>query len=216
MTGNLQLRSRKARGLGHERRAEILAAAQQLFVSEGFETVTTRRLADHVGLSQTGLYVYFNSKEEILETLCRDTFASLAQRLRQVAASVELGPELLRALGDAYVDFALEHPDEYHLAFVIRRPGKPAQRKDLGRPIEEQPIGLQAFLVVYEQVARLREAGIIKPVDAMAATQTIWAAVHGLVSLLISHPEFPWGPRRQLVAGLGDMILEGLLDSRTK
>ncbi len=46
---------RKPRGHGHERRSEILTAAKQLFISEGYETVTTRQLAERVGISQTGL-----------------------------------------------------------------------------------------------------------------------------------------------------------------
>ena len=50
-----QAARRKARGHGHERRSEILSAAKQLFISEGYETVTTRQLAERVGLSQTGL-----------------------------------------------------------------------------------------------------------------------------------------------------------------
>src|SRR5688572_25491389 len=94
---------RKPRGSGHERREEILAAARELFVTEGFETVTTRKLAERAGLSQTGLYVYFQSKEEILETLCRDAFEKLIERMRQVERDTKLGPERLRRIIECYI-----------------------------------------------------------------------------------------------------------------
>ena len=55
------------------RGGEILTAAKQLFMSEGYETVTTRQLAERVGISQTGLYVYFKNKEEILVELRQST-----------------------------------------------------------------------------------------------------------------------------------------------
>lgn len=56
---------RKARGEGHERRAEILAAAQRLFVEYGYEGATIRKIADAVGLSSTALYLHFRKKDEI-------------------------------------------------------------------------------------------------------------------------------------------------------
>jgi AcrR family transcriptional regulator len=205
-------RARKQRGAGHERRAEILAAAKRLFVSEGFETVTTRKLATAVGLSQTGLYVYFQSKEEILDALCRETFDRLQQRFRAVQAEVPLGPARLRRMVEAYVAFGLEHPDEYQLAFMVSHASmRHAHGKDLAGPFEEQPVGLQAFLVAREMIAEMMEAGVVRPVDPVVATQTCWVAMHGLVSLLIARPGFPWVERQVLIDALVDMIVGRLV-----
>jgi len=56
---------RKPKGSGQERRDEIIAAAKQLFMTEGFAKVTTRAIAEKAGLSQTGVYLYFPAKEDI-------------------------------------------------------------------------------------------------------------------------------------------------------
>jgi AcrR family transcriptional regulator len=201
---------RKARGLGHERRAEILAAAKALFLAEGFETVTTRKLARHAGLSQTGLYLYFDSKEDILDALVHETLYELGRQLRKVAADTPLGPELLPALCRAYIAFGLEHPDEYQLAFMVSHAHKAGRVRDLSRSFEEQPPGLQCFLIFHEQIVRLREAGLLREDDALVATQTAWFGVHGLVSLLIARPHFPWAERQRLIDSLLETLSRGL------
>lgn len=202
--------SRKRRGHGHERRAEILAAARELFLSEGYETVTTRKLARRAGLSQTGLYVYFDSKEAILDTICRESATRLFERLKRVEAEVDLGLDRLRAIGETYVGFGLEYPDEYQLSFMVNFVGREQHGKDLSKPFDEQPVGMQVFLFVYEQMARLSEAGHIRPMDTLVATQTVWSAVHGIVALLVARPQFPWADRRTLIDAVLDMVVEGL------
>jgi len=205
-------RGRKPRGQGHERRAEILAAAKAMFVAEGYAAVTTRRLAERVGLSQTGLYVYFASKEEILFALSQVTFARLGEALRSAIEGVAPGPELLRRLARAYIEFGLANRDEYELTFMASdAPLRPFHAdKDLERPFEQQGVGLQAYLTVLEQVRRLQAAGTITEPDATIATQTIWVALHGLVALLIARSGFPWADVRLLTGSLVETLLAGL------
>lgn len=202
---------RKPRGLGHERRGEILAAAKQLFLKEGYENFTTRRLAERVGLSQTSLYVYFRSKEEILDAVCHTTFQGLVQRFRSVTAESKDSPDLLLRLVEAYVEFGLEHRDEYQLTFMAGHSApKFTRRKDLARPFEQQGIGVQSFLLFRDQVARMIEAGFLKAGDVTLVTQTIWAAAHGLVSLMIARPGYLLSDRRALVDTTVDTLLTGL------
>src|SRR5262245_42800632 len=95
---------RKAWGHGHERRGEIVTAAKRLFMSEGYEAVTTRQLAQEVGLSQTGLYVYFKSKDDILAEIRQSAFQRLADRFREIAARTQSSATLKRLLA-GYLDF---------------------------------------------------------------------------------------------------------------
>ena len=77
----ISLDHRKARGAGCERPAEILKAARELFLTQGVENVTTRQIAARVGISQTALYVYFSSKEEMLDSLAEEAWRGLADAL---------------------------------------------------------------------------------------------------------------------------------------
>ena len=203
-------RSRKPRGLGHERRGEILVAAKEMFVADGYEAVTTRRLADRVGISQTGLYVYFKSKEEILDALCRITFERLAERLRAVEQGGASGPDLLRRLIEAYVDFGVENPDEYRITFMVGHANKKA--KDLTLPAEEHGPGMQAFFSFRDQIARIGESGDMRVANVDVASEIVWASMHGLVAALIAGLAFPWyGTREELTATLSETLIRGLL-----
>src|SRR5688500_7353296 len=62
--------ARKAKGDGHLRRAEILEAAERIFVAEGYEGATIRKIADEVGVSSTALYMHFQDKGCILLEIC--------------------------------------------------------------------------------------------------------------------------------------------------
>ena len=202
---------RKPRGHGHERRSEILTVAKQLFMSEGYETVTTRQLAERVGISQTGLYVYFKNKEEILEELRQSTFERLAARLNEIVAERARGAAMLKRLLHGYVAFALANADEYQLTFMVTHASlKHHEKKTLDRPAAEQPVAIQAFLAFRDQVAKLIEGGVLRPVDATATTQMLWAAVHGLATLLITAPSFPWADHRLLIDTLVDTLVRGL------
>src|SRR5437867_3447431 len=76
-----QRASRKKKGEGQQRRAEILDAAKQLFVEHGCDATTIRRIAGRVGISSTALYVYFPDKNAILTEICDATFESLIEEL---------------------------------------------------------------------------------------------------------------------------------------
>ncbi|MGA6973639.1 MAG: TetR/AcrR family transcriptional regulator [Candidatus Binatus sp.] len=202
---------RKPRGLGHQRRAEILAAAKQLFLKQGYENFTTRKLAARVGLSQTGVYVYFKSKEEILDAVCRSTFEGLAQRIRAMSAESKDSPDAIRRLLKAYVEFGLQHPDEYQLTFMVGNSApKFTRRKDLSQPFELQGIGVQCFLLFRDQVARLIEGGQLKDGDVSLVTQTLWATAHGLVSLMIARPGYLLSERGPLVKAAVVALMTGL------
>ena len=78
--------TRKPKGEGHARRAEILAAAERIFVDVGYEGATIRRIADEVGLSSTALYMHFSDKGEILHEICREAFEQLIALNRHILA----------------------------------------------------------------------------------------------------------------------------------
>jgi AcrR family transcriptional regulator len=201
-------RSRKPRGQGHERRPEILAAAKALFLADGYQAFTTRKLAARVGLSQTGLYVYFKSKEELLDTLCRQSFVALGEDFRRAVAGASEGMSRLRALGLAYIAFGLAHPDEYRLTFLegpgLKKMGKPDD------PSAPHGAGSNVFLIIRAELARLAEAGELRPVDLTVATHTVWFGLHGLVSVFIARPGYLRTDREALIEDLLDSLENGL------
>ena len=97
---------RKAKGQGGERREEILEHARRLFAADGVHSVSTRRIADAVGISQPTLYAYFPRKADILEEVSARAFGDL-RRASELTSQVG-GDPLERIVRDVRVHQILE------------------------------------------------------------------------------------------------------------
>jgi AcrR family transcriptional regulator len=200
---------RKPKGHGAERREEILDAAQSLFAQKGVHAVSTRQIAEVAGISQPALYAYFATKDEIAAELCVRAFAILTARIDATASGLPATPESLERCLRVYIAFGLENPDAYRVAFMLEKSVDGSFLKSAGdRPMHA---GLEAFQRFLAMVAKLHALGLTASDDPVAATQTLWAGLHGLVSLLIARPEFPWIDRESLIATHVAMLRRGAL-----
>ena len=76
-----------------EVRAKILDAARELFVEEGYEAVTMRKIAAAIEYSPTAIYLHFRDKKAVINALCETDFLKLASRFRKIA---EVGDPIVR------------------------------------------------------------------------------------------------------------------------
>ena len=196
---------RKPKGQGHARRAEILAAAERIFVEHGYEGATIRKIADEVGLSSTALYMHFAEKGEILHEIFRQAFAALLE-LNMAVMAEPGGPEQrLRRMMQAYVDFGFANPNAYRLIYMTR----PVELQH-GAQLAAQELGASLYRS-FEQAVEDAEADGLLRRDARTTAQALWAGCHGVVSLIITKPYFDWVDRETLVATLLDGLFAGLM-----
>jgi AcrR family transcriptional regulator len=217
-TYTISLANRKARGSGHERLGEILAAAKELFLEHGAENVTTRKIAERVGISQTALFSYYKTKDEILGRLMQDAFGELAHALANAGdAAADTRDWLQRAVA-GYVGFGLKYPDEYRLAFMVVKAHKKTADTSSAQPGIVQRIALPVFQQLERKVAEAMAAGALRGDlgSPMLVAQTLWAAMHGLTALLIARPRphFPWEDLDDLIRAQTALILAGILAKR--
>ncbi|HYD06065.1 MAG TPA: TetR/AcrR family transcriptional regulator [Reyranella sp.] len=209
--------TRKRRGEGHTRRDEILSAARELFLRDGYEATTIRRIADVVGVSAPALYLYFKDKDAIMLALCDQTFRSLNEVMDDMEKQ-QLPPlDKLRRCGRAYIRFALEHPRQYWLTFMSGN--TPAEIKKRGHkpdiagldPNEPGAQGAIAFARLMGIFREIETSGhaLNYPVDT--AAELVWMCLHGLVAAIINNPEFPWTRRDVLVDGMLDVAMRGVV-----
>lgn len=184
---------KKPKGAGPERRQEILAHALTLFSEHGAHRVSTRQIAAAVGISQPSLYAYFPTKQAIVDEVCEHAFSRLTARMQAVLHPGH-GPEVMPDLARVYIDFGLSEPDAYRVAFMIEATHEIAGEE----PDPALKAGLKSFAVCRGAIAQAYGAGLPEAeIDILA--QSIWASLHGLVSLLIARPSFPWGDKARLV-----------------
>lgn len=202
-------RTRKPRGQGSARRGEILAAAQRMFLEEGFEHTTMRRLADAVGVSATALYVYFADKDAILRAIAEATFADMLAVL-EASQRPELPPlERFRAGLLAYVRFGQAQPDAYRITFLAKMmaPSSPGRRT---LECTEFDAANRSFDILQRGVSELMEAGVFRPGDPLLVAEALWACLHGVTGLLIDQAVHLDSDHDQLVDTVLDTALRGL------
>lgn len=195
---------RKPKGEGHARRAEILAAAERIFVDHGYEGATIRKIADEVGLSSTALYMHFAEKSEILHEICERAFEQLLLMNRAVLAESGSPEKRMRRLMQSYVQFGFENPNAYRLVYMTR-PVEAQEAQSAAQSLGGELFG--AFVrVVGEAAAQGRLRG-----EPRSTAQALWAGAHGVVSLIITKPYFDWVEKDLLVDTLLDALFIGLL-----
>jgi AcrR family transcriptional regulator len=188
-----------------ELRQEILDAARDLFVREGFENVSMRKIAEKIEYSPTTIYLYFKDKSDLLDCICEETFARLVKKQAVLDQAVPDPMERLARGLKAYIEFGLKHPNHYKVAFMMPEPFE-----DLEHCPRSHAMGQKAFENLRRMVTLCSERGLIEVPDIEAIAQALWATIHGLTSLLIAHPRFTWVDRNHLIDTLIQNALNGL------
>ncbi|HZT38425.1 MAG TPA: TetR/AcrR family transcriptional regulator [Bryobacteraceae bacterium] len=189
-----------------ELRQEILEAARDLFVREGFENVSMRKVADRIEYSPTTIYLYFQDKADLLDSVCVETLAKLDARLQALRDATSDPLERLKRGFRAYVEFGLEYPNDYRVAFLTEFKASAEPPREL----RCRAMGQKTFDHLRTGVAECIRQGIFAPRDVEAVSQSLWAAMHGITSLFILHPRFPWIDRDTLITAMIDIVFQGL------
>ncbi|WP_331742197.1 TetR/AcrR family transcriptional regulator (plasmid) [Streptomyces sp. NBC_00876] len=149
----------------------ILATAREMAEEEGWDNVTTRRLADRIEYSQPVLYQHFKNKDAIVHAVATEGFGELTAVLRAACPETGNPRDALHAVARAYAGFAARWPALYQAMLVI----------DTGeeRSDEREP---QPLLGVLAQIQQVVEP-VAEDRDPRVLAEVVWSAWHGLVTL---------------------------------
>src|SRR5689334_13435951 len=103
-------------------RQEIMDAAREMFVADGYQNVSMRKIADKIGYSATTIYLYFKDKNDLLHQICEQTFALLAANIKAIYMLSDNRLEKLRSGLREYIQFGLKQPSEYEIVFITPLP----------------------------------------------------------------------------------------------
>lgn len=162
-----------------EQRTKILACACDLYLKEGPEGFSMRKLAREVGVTAPALYRHYESKERVLIAVVSEAFKILSQYLYRALEGVDPWDRYSRA-GRAYLDFALDHPRLYEMIY--------ASCDSMGFDQQPPEIEAQACAVgqfFHDRVRECMDAGIIEPGIPEDVSITFWAHAHGLISIYL-------------------------------
>lgn len=202
MTATARTPRRKlhAKSVGRASLRDVIRnTARDLFARQGYESVSMRRIGAEIGCSPMAMYRHFTSKEDLLLSICEETFEQMNRALDLVANTPGTRLDVLRASINTIIDFHLSHPNHFRVTFMTPMPsGSAAERRAAvaRRAVERLRTGV-------------RECAEAKglDVDVETITQMIRAGIYGYVAILITaHKLCPLGDpapvRRQLIASL--------------
>jgi AcrR family transcriptional regulator len=166
MSTSIRRRPQKAPYHHGDLRAKLTQAATEILEEQGVTALSLREVARRAGVSHNAPYRHFADRDALLAALAAEGFAQLAGMLEEAGAR---GP---RQRGEAYVRFALEHPQRFRLMFGG------TLRLDAHADLRE------AAARTYDGLVRAF-ASLAGPIGAPAAAAGAWAMVHGLSQLLL-------------------------------
>lgn len=196
-----------------ETRRKIIDACRDLLLKKGYEGVTMRAIAEAIEYSPAAIYVHFADKEQLVRRLCEEDFEAFAKNFSSMDWSAD-PIERLRQLGRAYIRFGIQHPKHYLLMFMTELPIQPddqcLQRK--GDPTHD------AYATLTQAVAQaLADPRWQGETDIELVSQTLWAGVHGVTSMVVtmsSDPWIDWRPVQHRAELMVVSLVQGLMHAK--
>lgn len=187
-------RERNPRGKGARLRVDLLNAAAELMAEHGtVEGVSLRAVAARAGVSPTAVYRHFEDHHELLRAAVAYCWSEFSRTLREGADTADEPFARFRAMGDAYVDFAVNEPGKYRVLF--------SNRLDVDGP-DKADDGVDAFSMLVGGVAELLAAND-DPRDPFFVATQVHTWIHGIVDLCANHSDLGWPSYDRLLDELG-------------
>lgn len=160
-----------------EQREKILVHACELFLKDGLDGFSMRKLAREVGVTAPALYRHYESRETLLHDVLGEAYRRMSRHLyRALEGSTPW--ERLRLAGEGYLSFAVEHPRLYDALFASP---ELVGIVDMPEEIEAQGCAVGRFW--NDRIRECMDAGLLRRQDPEAVGLTMWAHAHGLISL---------------------------------
>lgn len=187
-------------------RKKFVECARAVFAREGAHGLTMRRLAAEAGYSAGTIYLYFPSRKDLL----REVWKEDIQALRACLAAKTEGQQglgRLDALLRGYAEFWFSRPDHFKAMFLESERQYATERAAFAE--DESVQAVHEFLMA-ETTKAFEEAGRMGRADPRTMCHSLIASVHGVVSLHLGNPGFPWAPRDAMVDTVITAMLAGL------
>lgn len=197
---------RKPRGDGHLRRAEILSAAETIFLRDGYQGTTIRRIAEEVGVSSAALYIHFADRDAILLAICENALSVQLASNKEIASRPLDSAAKVRLMLEAYMRFGFESPNAYRLAYMSR----PVEGLGATSP-QVRGVAALCYECFRGEVANMEADGLLPVGKADLAAHILWSACHGLVALRICQTDLAWEDTTILMEAMLDSVFNGLV-----
>ncbi|WP_152266383.1 TetR/AcrR family transcriptional regulator [Agriterribacter humi] len=160
--------------------SRILTTAWQIVKEEGWQSLSIRKIADAVEYSVPVIYDYFENKEAILLEFGKQGFELVIKKLKAARNTSADPAEQLKAIANAYWNFAFKNKEYYQLMWGLSIPCC-----EMDKCIPERSVFKD---LIMEPMTAIIEKGKNKNVQACIKYHTFWSILHGLISIKMVAP----------------------------
>jgi AcrR family transcriptional regulator len=189
-------------------RRAILDAARELFVAEGFQNVSIRKIAERIEYSPAAIYGYFPSKDDIFFALAEEGFRLLCDRGAGARTRLHDEPPSLQDIRDRFArlyEFSRDHPQYFALMFVDRSVPR------ISREYERFAFAREMKGNIAKEIGACVDAGLLpRSLDPAVAMRTLMIGVIGVAVLRLSERLAPGENADNLAADIVDVTIAGL------
>ncbi|HSF87877.1 MAG: TetR/AcrR family transcriptional regulator [Saprospiraceae bacterium] len=157
----------------------ILSAAREIFLAEGYENTSIRKIATKIEYSPGIIYNHFKDKNDLLLALHDKAFECKIEALFLSVQNMPDPLERLKATGRGYIQYGIDNPQDYELMFILS-----CTMEALAVKEEFWQDGAMAINMLKQNIVECMDAGYFrKDINPDEISLILWSQVHGLVSL---------------------------------
>ena len=190
-------------------REEILDVSKELLLKHGFSKMSMRKIAKKANVTATSIYLYFKNKDDLLLALVEESIANLNKVLRSTLDESVSPVEQLESMADAYVNFALQNPQEYEIIYMVRPEEMPKYPKEKFQQVR------QIYELLAGIIKRGKEQQLFDVEDPLVSAYTLWAQIHGVVSVILGKRLDTRVSKEQFLSIARDQIIQGFIIQKT-
>jgi AcrR family transcriptional regulator len=192
-TRRTESRQRNARGEGQALRGDIVSAAREILIEDGYESaVTLRGLARRIGIAPQSIYRHFAGPDEIVQAVTVETFAQLGRFIAAAKEGIDVPRDRLIAGCRAYMAFGIANPHLYGLLFSRNRLLRGEVPGPAGGEPDTRTADAGPFAALMDSLRLCVADGSSGVQDVLSTATQLWAAMHGFVMLRGNGYQFPW------------------------
>ncbi len=174
-----------------ELKQKVLKVAEQLFVKDGYQNVSMRKIAEKIEYSPTTIYRLFENKADIIEQLIADGYASVFECYEEILSNQYTSPlQTFNEIIKEYIKFGINNPNHYELWFS----SSDLTEKNGKLMMTHGRTQYQVYQTWFDLIDECKEKKFMNNRKTNEIFQIIWSGVHGIISLRINYPKIPWMP----------------------
>lgn len=186
-------------------RDQILDISRHLLYQEGYKALSMRKIANQADVSATSIYLYFENKDHLLHTLIEESVEDLSRFIESKALSKTDSIERLKVITESYVQFALEFPEKYEIIYKVRSDSMARYPKEKFRKAR------RAYELLVKTIEESVSKGLMEVEKPVVAAYSIWAQLHGVVSVVLNERLDSRINRDQFIEDSIEHVVQGFL-----